>query len=124
MIIIIINIIINIIIFIIKILLLLLLFILLYILNNNIFELFNPLYFRFDPSLTTYLKNKKCNPGNNCFPGSYWSSQYYQNVCQPKYGLYRQKIGLQDNCLRNLNKSRKLVCPINNHLLRDCFWNN
>ena len=102
-----------------EILLLILVLIFVYILNNNIFELFNPLYFRFDPSLVKYLN---CSPKNNCFPGSYWNYQKYQNVCEPDFGLYRQKIPLQDNCLRSLSRERKLICPINNHLQRNCFW--
>lgn len=47
-----------------------------------------------------------CTPENNCFPGSYFRSQVYQNMCEPKDvehgGLSREKIDLLDNCVKSL----------------------
>ena len=48
-----------------------------------------------------------CTPQNNCYPGSYITTQKYSNMCQPIYGLNRQKIQLRDNCLKNLGKPSK-----------------
>ena len=68
-----------------------------------------------------------CTPENNCFPGSYARTQIYQNVCQPNYGLLRQKIPLEDNCQRNFGDKMAspkyhFVCDVNKHLQRNCKW--
>ena len=71
--------------------------------------------------------NPPCTPENNCFPGSYARTQIYQNVCQPKYGLLRQKIPLSDDCQRTFNdhmstEKYHYVCSVNKHLQRKCKW--
>ena len=47
-----------------------------------------------------------CTPENNCFPGAYFRSQVYQNMCEPSNiengGLSREKISLIDNCVKSL----------------------
>ena len=92
-----------------------------YIINNNIFELFYPKYFGFDPSLVNF--SQKCNSNNYCYPGSYFRSQIYQNMCQPNQGLLRQKIPLQNNCFKSLERPpKKFICRINKHLQRKCQW--
>ena len=73
------------------------------------------------------LQHKNCLAKNDCFPGSPLRSQIYQNVCQPKQGLYRQPIPLTDNCQRTLggqmSTPRKYyVCDVNEHLQRTCKW--
>ena len=46
----------------------------------------------------------KCNSNNNCFPGYYFRSQSYQNMCEPCEGLLKTKRSNNNNCLRSLNK--------------------
>ena len=94
---------------------------------------------------------KPCRPEDDCYPGSYARTQKYHNMCQPLLGLNRQKIQLQNNCQQNLGKmsqelyktqdtminqdsskyllqpvmspdKNKLVCVVDNHLQRRCFW--
>ena len=44
-----------------------------------------------------------CDSDNNCFPGSYFRSEIYENMCEPRYGgLMKEKINLRGNCLRTL----------------------
>ena len=44
-----------------------------------------------------------CKFNNNCFPGYYYRSQYYNNMCMPRFGaLTKDKIQLRDGCLRSL----------------------
>ena len=45
-----------------------------------------------------------CTPENDCYPGSYATTQKYHNMCQPSSGLNKQKIGLHDNCTHDLGK--------------------
>ena len=73
------------------------------------------------------LDPNNCRPENDCFKGNYLRSQIYQNVCQPNYGLLRQKIPLDDNCQRSLggkmSAPRKYyVCEVDKHLQRKCRW--
>ena len=68
-----------------------------------------------------------CSPENNCFLGSYARTQIYQNVCEPKDGLLRQKISLNDDCQRGIKdymESPKYFfkCDVNKHLQRRCQW--
>lgn len=44
----------------------------------------------------------QCNPKNNCFAGSYFNRSQYQNMCEPKRGLLRQKRELVDPRVRKL----------------------
>tara|TARA_B000000437_G_scaffold20531_1_gene14677 strand:+ start:137 stop:622 length:486 start_codon:yes stop_codon:yes gene_type:complete len=56
-----------------------------------------------------------CTPENDCYPGSYAATQKYHNMCQPSFGLNRQKIGLQDHCTHDLGKmSGELYLTQNN----------
>ena len=44
-----------------------------------------------------------CKFNNNCFPGYYYRSQYYNNMCLPRFGeLTKDKIQIRDGCLRTL----------------------
>jgi hypothetical protein len=72
------------------------------IVNKNPLEHFYPNIFRVDTRTILPNTYPRCTPENNCFPGTYARTQSYQNVCEPKTGLLRQKIPLQDNCLRKL----------------------
>lgn len=91
-----------------------------------------------------------CRPEDGCFPGSYATTQKYHNMCQPALGLNRQKIPLQNNCQQNLGPmsqelyrsqdtviqpkpkyllqpmmspdKNKMVCLVDNHLQRKCYW--
>ena len=91
-----------------------------------------------------------CRPENGCFPGSYATTQKYHNMCQPAIGLNRQKIPLQNNCQQNLGPMsqelyktqdsiiqndpkyllqpmmspdiNRMVCVVDNHLQRKCYW--
>ena len=66
---------------------------------------------------------QRCDPSNNCFPGTYLRSQQYHNVCSPKYGkLNREKIQLQDDCQRNLGNFPPERWKFNEHLQRQCRW--
>ena len=50
-----------------------------------------------------YYSPKKCNSKNNCFPGTYFRSEIYSNMCEPRYGgINKIPIQLQNNCLRTL----------------------
>lgn len=99
--------------------------ILLYLIKvNKPLEHFIPGIFGVDP-LT--LPHRECKPENNCFPGAYARTQIYQNVCQPEYGLLRQKIPSNDNCQRTLldymnAPKHHYVCHIDKHLQRKCQW--
>lgn len=68
-----------------------------------------------------------CRPENNCFLGSYARTQIYQNVCQPKTGLLRQKIPLSDDCQRSFSDYLETpkyhyICKLDKHLGRKCKW--
>ena len=44
-----------------------------------------------------------CVSDKNCFPGSYFRSELYENMCEPIYGgLMREKVSLRGHCLRTL----------------------
>jgi len=80
------------------ILLILFLLILLIYLKNNNKEFYVGI---FGTDVNTLPKN--CQAKNNCFPGSYFRSQLYNNMCQPECGkLNRLPIQLNDNCLKTL----------------------
>ena len=114
-----------------------LIIILLYLLHNqNALELFinsckskiehfYPGVFGFQLGIP--LNPYNCSPHNDCYLGAPMRSQIYQNVCQPKMGLLRQKIPLYDNCQRTLggkmSAPRKYyVCDVDKHLGRKCYW--
>ena len=45
----------------------------------------------------------RCLNSENCFAGSYFRSEVYNNICQPRCGeLNREKRHLRDTCLRSL----------------------
>ena len=47
--------------------------------------------------------NPRCNSNNDCFPGYYYRSQKYLNMCEPEdKRLKREKKKLTDNCVRSL----------------------
>jgi hypothetical protein len=69
----------------------------------------------------------ECRPENNCFPGSYARTEIYQNVCQPRHGLLRQKKPLVDDCQRTFSgfmetPQNYYVCDLDDHLQRRCRW--
>lgn len=72
-----------------------------------------------------------CKPDNDCFPGSYFRSQSYQNMCEPedinKGGLSRDKIKLIDTCVKTLgsqlNSEKYSLKTFKDHKgLEHCFW--
>jgi hypothetical protein len=102
------------------------LIVLLLILKSNVFENFN---LGIGYGFRDYIPPQDCTPKNNCFKGAYLRSQAYQNVCSPKYGrLNREKIQLQDDCLRTLGGYPKtkymFECNVDEHLNRKCRWRN
>ena len=45
----------------------------------------------------------QCNINNDCFPGYYFRSQIYQNMCEPRdLGPLKNKTQLIDSCVRTL----------------------
>jgi hypothetical protein len=108
--------------------LLILLYILFYfIIRKNPLEYFYPSLFGFDPHIIPQPRYSNCTPENNCFPGAYARTQIYQNVCQPAYGLNRQKIPIYDNCQRTLGDfmatpKSYYTCWVDKHLNRRCGW--
>ena len=47
--------------------------------------------------------NPNCNINNDCFPGYYYRSQKYLNMCEPEdVRLTREPINLIDNCVKSL----------------------
>lgn len=71
---------------------------------------------------------KKCLPEDNCFPGYYYRTQKYQNMCDPYGELTRDKIKLQDSCLKSLGNNLptekySIKCNIDtNTLEKNCRW--
>jgi hypothetical protein len=50
-----------------------------------------------------YYPPQKCNSNNYCFPGNYFRSELYSNMCEPRYGgINKIPIQFQDDCLRTL----------------------
>ena len=50
--------------------------------------------------------NPNCKSRNDCFPGYYYRSQQYQNMCEPDDPrLTREPINLVDNCVKSLEGS-------------------
>jgi len=46
---------------------------------------------------------KNCDSKNDCFPGTYFRSEIYGNMCEPRYGgINKIPIQLHDDCLRTL----------------------
>lgn len=83
--------------------------------------------FNYGKSFGQYIAPQKCTPENNCFPGAYFRTQAYQNVCDPDYGaLTRDKIQLQSDCLRTLGNypphKKRFHCYVDKHLNRHCSW--
>ena len=75
----------------------------------------------------TCKRSTACTPENNCFPGSYLRSQVYQNMCEPTdtQHLLRNKVQIQDNCLRSLGNplnTKNLECTVNIRDQRKCNW--
>ena len=103
----------------------LLLTILIYFLENKKpLENFTPGIFGFDPKT---IHHSESNPYQNYLRGTYARTQIYQNVCQPDYGLNRQKIPLEDNCQRTFRDymstpTHYYICDTNKHLQRNCRW--
>ena len=58
-----------------------------------------------------------CTPENDCYPGSYATTQKYHNMCQPSFGLNRQKIGLQDHCTHDLGRMSSELYQTQNNLI-------
>ena len=80
----------------------------------NQLETFLPGVFGFVPRIPG------CTPENDCYPGSYAVTQKYHNMCQPSFGLNRQKIGLHDHCTHDLGKmSNELYLTQNNLIPRN-----
>lgn len=103
-------------------LILLLIILLYYLKTEKIFENFRSVF-----GTDSLVNVNDCKPENNCFLGNYARTQIYQNVCQPHFGLNRQKIPLEDNCQRTFNdfmatKKNYYVCNIDKHLNRRCKW--
>ena len=72
-----------------------------------------------------------CTPGNNCFPGSYFRSQSYQNMCEPatinEGGLSKDKVQLIDNCVKTLgsqinNEKYEYKCFKDKRGVDHCYW--
>ena len=54
----------------------------------------------------------KCKYSNDCFPGYYYRSQKYQNICEPKdTRLTRERKNLIDNCSKSLEGNMMLEYP-------------
>ena len=75
----------------------------------------------------TCKRSTACTPENNCFPGSTLRTQVYTNMCEPTdtQHLLRDKIKLQDNCLRshgNPLNTQNLECKVNIRGQRKCEW--
>jgi len=92
--------------------------------RNNI-EHFQPGVFGFQLGIP--LNPYNCRPEDDCYKGSPMRSQIYQNVCEPNYGLLKQKIPLNDNCQRTIGGKMSAprnyyVCKVNKHLQRKCGW--
>jgi hypothetical protein len=58
-----------------------------------------------------------CTPENDCYPGSYATTQKYHNMCQPSFGLNRQKIGLHDHCTHDLGRMSSELYQTQNRLI-------
>ena len=108
------------------------------ILKKNInIETFLPGVFGFGPRISG------CTPENDCYPGSYATTQKYHNMCQPSFGLNRQKMSgelyqTQNNLIpskppvkpktrsmipfRASPDQNTLVCTVDEHLQRRCKW--
>ena len=44
-----------------------------------------------------------CDSNKDCFPGSYFRTEIYENMCEPKCsGMLREKIAVKGSCLRKL----------------------
>ena len=57
-------------------------------------------------SFSQYYTPQSCNINDNCFKGSLYRTQLYENMCEPNYGnLLREKIPLNGNCLRTLGNN-------------------
>ena len=54
-------------------------------------------------SFSEFISPEACTPENDCFPGYYYRSQIYQNMCEPRDDrILRKKKDVVDNCLRKL----------------------
>ena len=72
-----------------------------------------------------------CTANSDCFPGAYFRSQSYQNMCEPKDinngGLSRDKVQIIDTCVKTLgsqlnSEKYSLKTFKDNHGLEHCFW--
>ena len=88
------------------------LFVLFMLLRNKFkVETFLPGVFGFGPRIPG------CTPENDCYPGSYATTQKYHNMCQPSFGLNRQKIGLHDHCTHDLGRMSSELYQTQNSLI-------
>ena len=53
-------------------------------------------------SFARYYKPQTCNTHDDCFRGSVWRSEIYQDVCQPPGKLNRTKNPLITDCIKRL----------------------
>jgi len=70
-----------------------------------IVNLFNKESFNTYDGLTFgyYYPPQKCDSNNYCFPGTYFRSELYSNMCEPRYGgINKIPIQSQDDFLRTL----------------------
>ena len=83
--------------------LLIIIFLVVILYNNNINENFSVGY---GTGFAQFYKPyPKCDSNNNCFPGYYYRSEIYSNLCEPQQGLLKTKRNLNSNCTRQLNKN-------------------
>ena len=63
--------------------------------------------------------NPNCRQNNDCFPGYYYRSQQYQNMCEPiDHRLTREPVSLVDNCVKTLEGNMVNNRPCN----YNCWW--
>lgn len=72
-----------------------------------------------------------CTSETDCFPGSYFRSEVYQNMCEPKEinegGLSKDKVQLLDTCVKTLgsqlnNKKYSYKCFKDKRGVDHCYW--
>jgi len=55
-----------------------------------------------------------------CYPGTYWRSKTYQNMCAPTTKRNPQRLTVDNESTRTPDSRYQLVCKTNQHLQRDC----
>lgn len=54
-------------------------------------------------SFSEFITPQPCSSNNDCYPGYYFRSQQYQNICEPQdMRILRKKRDLQDVCVREI----------------------